>query len=292
MHNPEKHLFPAEAGNPMFRWEHHLEYKTSVFYHFHSQYELNLTETPDSRRIIGDNTAGISGRDLVLIGPNLPHRWEIESKDGKEPSADFWVLVFSRESLGVELLSRPEMSAVNSFLQQAARGFTFSRKTADSVSEQIKRIDRLNGLGRVTAFFKIIDDLINDPEKKTVIGPEYESSGSEENYRLIAEIVGKFSPIENNNTADDDEAPSLKKAAAHAGMSVSTFTRFFRRMTGESFISYMIGIQIHYACSLLRSTEYSVTEISERSGFSNLSHFNRQFLKATGMQPREYRRKK
>ncbi|MFP4383966.1 MAG: AraC family transcriptional regulator [Spirochaetia bacterium] len=283
MHPPEKYLFPEQKDNALFRFEHHREYKETVFYHFHPQFELNLTETARARRYVGDSVEEISGQDLILISPNLPHRWEI----GAAGKAEFWVLVFSRESLGIDLLSRSEMAVLTQFLNRASRGFRFSRNALQQAADKIKTTGEVRGITRVTRFLEILAILIDDAGKEPVISGEYASSGSEENYRLLARIVEAFSPL---NPDNQGAAPSLNRAADYAGMSVSTFTRFFKRMTGQSFISYMIDLQIHYARGLLKSTDYSVTEISQRSGFSNLSHFNRQFLKATGLQPREYRK--
>lgn len=39
-------------------------------------------------------------------------------------------------------------------------------------------------------------------------------------------------------------------------------------------------------------TELSVTEVAERSGYPNTSHFIRQFKKKNGVSPNEYRKTK
>jgi AraC-like DNA-binding protein len=287
LHSAEKHLFPEESGDHMFRLERHKKIKNSVFYHYHSQYELNMVESTGIERIVGDSSRSISGRDVVLISPNLPHRWTIDIENGLPAEADFWVLAFSRESLGLDFLSRPEAAELNVFLQQSFRGYAFSSAAVEKVSIMIKGLNKKHGLARIRDFFDILQVLVHDEEKLPLISSEYVSSGTEGEYRLIADILDRYSPVERD---DIDNSPSLNEAAAFAGMSVSTFTRFFRRMTGQSFISYLMNLQIHYACSLLKCTGESITEISRRSGFSNISHFNRQFKKHTGMQPREFRK--
>jgi len=40
---------------------------------------------------------------------------------------------------------------------------------------------------------------------------------------------------------------------------------------------------------LLRETEYQVHEIADQCGFSSISNFNKQFRKAEGVAPRDYR---
>ena len=44
--------------------------------HFHSDFELNLVLWDFGRRIVGDSIEPFEEVDLVLTGPNVPHKWE------------------------------------------------------------------------------------------------------------------------------------------------------------------------------------------------------------------------
>ena len=52
--------------------------------------------------------------------------------------------------------------------------------------------------------------------------------------------------------------------------------------------SYIIFLRIKYACDLLKSQMYNVTEISELCGFSNVYYFSKCFKKQMGVPPSEY----
>ena len=65
--------------------------------------------------------------------------------------------------------------------------------------------------------------------------------------------------------------------------------RWFKKMTGDSFISYINDRRLTDAAEALRRTDDKILTISEDAGFTNLSNFNRQFKKRYGMTPREYR---
>ncbi len=67
-------------------------------------------------------------------------------------------------------------------------------------------------------------------------------------------------------------------------------SHLFSDRLGIRFNDYVNSLRVSDACRLLRQTDASITEISERVGFGTLRTFNRAFAKQTGMSPSEYRR--
>jgi AraC-like DNA-binding protein len=251
-----------------------------VFYHYHPQYELNLIETDNGRRFVGDDESVFAGSDLVLISPNLPHRWELETAP-----TQFWVLAFSRETISLELLSRSELSGVRALLERADRGLAFSRSARALVAPLIKSLGEADGVERLVGFASILQILCKEQSYK-IASPTYQGSGIQAEYALLAATVEHFT---NRHALREQRRPSLELAAEHSGMSVPTFTRFFRRMTGDSFVPYINRLRVAHACTLLEETNAPVVDVALESGFANLSHFNRQFRRFAGVSPREYR---
>jgi AraC-like DNA-binding protein len=83
----------------------------------------------------------------------------------------------------------------------------------------------------------------------------------------------------------------LNQAAAEFGLSRSLFTREFHRHTGMSFVEHCNTRRVEKAALLLSTTVLNITEVAFGSGFSNLSHFHRQFNTNYGLTPRAFRRK-
>ena len=83
---------------------------------------------------------------------------------------------------------------------------------------------------------------------------------------------------------------SLKGAADFCGYSVSYFTKFFKSFTGMTLVEYMNHYRLEKACELLLTTDLSVIEISENTGFENHSYFIRLFRRQYQMTPLKYRR--
>lgn len=88
------------------------------------------------------------------------------------------------------------------------------------------------------------------------------------------------------------EKLTIKDMAEACGFSQSHFMKFFKSSVGEPFTSYLNHYRLTMASRLLISSNSSILEIAEETGFSNLSYFNRTFKHTFGMTPREYRRKR
>ncbi len=82
---------------------------------------------------------------------------------------------------------------------------------------------------------------------------------------------------------------SLTQVAEQAGMSVSSFSRCFKKQTGMTFVDYVNSLRISNAIRLLKEARLSLLNVALSSGFSNQSHFNRVFRKHAGMTPGQYR---
>ena len=87
------------------------------------------------------------------------------------------------------------------------------------------------------------------------------------------------------------ETLSVAEAAGVCQCSPSHFMRWFRQMTAQSFTEYLNACRLNAAAEALRSTDDTVLAVAERTGFKNLSYFNRAFKARFGLTPREYRKR-
>ena len=80
----------------------------------------------------------------------------------------------------------------------------------------------------------------------------------------------------------------LADVASLVSMSSRTFTRFFKKVTGETFVDYLNGFRIEKARRLLATGNKSMAEISQEVGFCNQSYFGAVFRKLAQMSARQY----
>jgi YesN/AraC family two-component response regulator len=68
------------------------------------------------------------------------------------------------------------------------------------------------------------------------------------------------------------------------------FCRLVHNISGKSFTELLNIYRIDHAAKLIKSKPLSIYSIAEQSGFTNLSYFNRIFMKYTGCTPSSYRK--
>ncbi len=255
--------------------------------HFHAAFELVLVQGSSGRRLVGDALHSYDHADCVLVGPNLPHAWISADRHDERgnPHATCSVALFTRESLGLELLARPELAAIDRLLLRARRGLAFPSAALAGVAEDFRLLDdAVDAGGRLLRFLLVLHRLAGIDGAEPVVSSGYVMTRDEQDYRTLASILDHL-------RRHSQRAIALAEMARLCRVSVPTFTRFFRRMTGHSFIDYLNRWRIDQAGVLLRETDGSILEISLRTGFPSLAHFNRQFRRWRGCSPREFRRR-
>lgn len=85
---------------------------------------------------------------------------------------------------------------------------------------------------------------------------------------------------------------SLDEVARVVHLSPSYFSRLFKSEAGQTFSEYLQTVRIERAKSFLKNGGCSLTEIAEKTGFFDQSHFIKTFKQATGVTPGLYRRRR
>jgi AraC-like DNA-binding protein len=251
-------------------------------WHYHPEYELTLITRSRGRRFIGDNIDDYADGDLVLMGPNLPHTW-CSSPASPGTKHEAVVAQFPDDLLGAGRLDGVRVGPVRELLERSKRGLAFRGTTAAEVAQRMLRLERQPPLLQLAELLVILDQLARSDEGEVLSTRTFEPQvrpGAVHPLDRVCKFI---------NERYLDRIP-LAQAARVLGMSPSAFSRFFHRSTNKTFTKYVNELRIGHACRLLMETERSVADIAGASGFTNLSHFNRCFLRAKRMRPSEFRR--
>lgn len=82
---------------------------------------------------------------------------------------------------------------------------------------------------------------------------------------------------------------TLEEIAAHVHLSPSRFNHVFLAAVGQSPIKWLNGQKLKNAKRLLESTELSILQVAQRSGFVDPNYFSKFFRQQTGLSPQQYR---
>lgn len=242
-------------------------------WHYHREVELTLFTEGQGIRYIGDDVRFFNAPELVLLGANLPHHWEVDQSAG-------FCIQFSLDPTS-PLSGLHENSGLKDLLGKSARGLLFSTRCMEDVSEIMKHGLDGNAIERLAVFLNILNR-INNARTKTISSSVPQGlSGNK------SEVVQKAVSFIVENVTDANM--ELQSVLDHTSMSRATFSRHFQQALGQSYTNFVQSIRLEKARNLLASTDKNITEIAFAVGFSNLSHFNTLFKKRWTMSPRDLR---
>ena len=255
-------------------------------WHYHNNFEISFITEGSGKRIVADSIEEFQPGDLVFIGKNLPHVW-IPDKEARTPSnrtLEMVFLQFTSSVMGSQLLNLPEFKFIAKALSLSERGIQIVGQTLNEVSEIMLQLPYLKSFDRMLHFFKMMDIIGRSDTNIQLASKEYLKIRFTTGNKRIAAI---HEYLMNNYR----EEINLKRLAALVSMAEGSLCRFFKVNMGMTVFEYLNKIKVEFACKLLMDNDLSILEVCFDSGFNNLSHFNKQFKKSTGVPPKDYRKR-
>lgn len=82
---------------------------------------------------------------------------------------------------------------------------------------------------------------------------------------------------------------SLEEICAHIHVSKYYLCHMFKKTVGMTVFEYILTRRLSIARKYLRSTDFSVSKVSELTGFSSFSYFSKMFRKYEGVTPSQFK---
>lgn len=82
----------------------------------------------------------------------------------------------------------------------------------------------------------------------------------------------------------------VSEMADLCNMNYSYFSRYFKKLTGKTFVEYVNYIRLTEAEKLLLTTDLNITQIAFATGFSSTSYFIKIFKKNKGLSPNKMKK--
>ena len=233
----------------------------------------------------------LSAGELIVHPPMEFHNLFVKDPLGTE------VIIFSfGAQMAEEKLFLQKVFALNSFQQEMIdRIFVYLDGRKNDNAQYLRWRDSVEQASDERWFFDYMRLFEHDGQALSVAASFVE--------QLLISLNGSEGRARENLTGDAklfraavdhvrtylDKTSSVEELAAAIGISRSGLNRLFQKYAGVSVHRYCLMQKIKTATRYLQSG-LSVTETSDRLGFSNQSYFSACYKRETGMNPSEIRR--
>lgn len=236
--------------------------------HFHNYFELYYLETGERYHMLNDELYHIHAGEFILFAPYIMHH-----SYGEENMPFRRLLTYFVPSE----IDNPE---VKEALLEKSGVYKIEKQSSKKIHEIMEAL-----LAEQSSEDEYSDDyqhhLVN------VLG-----------LQLLRLEHKRMSPAKNNRISNIltyihehyNEDITLELLSQQFFISPYYLCREFKRITNTTVVSYVNTTKIMNAQRKIMETDLNFTQISEITGFSNVTHFNRVFKKMTGMTPSEYRK--
>ena len=248
--------------------------------HQHQEIQISLIKKGEGSFIIGDYVGEFSEGDIFIIGENLPHVFHNDPSDG---GVHMISLFFMKSGFGDHFFKLPEFKSLEPVFKASALGIQLEGPS-ETLLHLLESVRLTSKLHRFIAFLEILQAISKERVVTLSSAVHNKSYGEEEGKRM--RDIFEFS------LSNYDQNISLDQVAGIANMTPNAFCRYFKQRTNKTYINFLLDIRIGNACKLLtKKTDLSIAEISYKSGFNNLTNFNRKFKSIKGITPSEFRKK-
>lgn len=253
-----------------------------VFYeqfHQHEEIQLSYVISGEGELLAGDRIRRYKAGDAFIIGSYLPHLFKSDLSVTDE--SEMVTVFFSRVDFS-RFMELDELSRMDGLLDEMDLGI-FLESNGEEVGKKILQIENASPLNRLALFFSLLECIRT--ANRSFLSSKLPRKMLSENEGMRMQAVMNF-------TLDSlAKRISLDEVSALANMSPNAFCRYFKQRTNKSYFQFLIELRIEHACALLSNkVDLSISEVSESSGFQNLSNFNRRFKTEKGITPSQFRR--
>jgi AraC-like DNA-binding protein len=283
------HVWPFDPSFPadirFFECGHH----HGVRMNRHDYFELVYVYSGEASFQIQDRSFTVRGGDLVMIGSTLYHR-QLARIDGVKDRVV--VLIFKPELIRTATANGDDVEYLMPFYSQNAdfphvipAETTVPARIFELIKDMYAEFPVTSSRARlaVRTYLKMVLILL--------VNHYADYLGTRKTFRDKQQSIMRLRPLFVWIDRHYADPVTVEDAARICAMSASYFMRFFKQVTGESFLSYLNHFRVAKAQVLLATTDKSISEISQEIGFCDQSYFGMVFRKVVQTTPMCYRRR-
>lgn len=250
--------------------------------HMQDTWELAYVQVGSGIRTIGDQVEAFRAGEVVLIPPGISHWWRFDIGDTDADGKIANIGIFFNTSL-IEYVARtiPDLAYEVDTLRRRKEAVRFHGAQLKKIRQLMVQLPTIRQKSlKAIRILELLVALGAASDTESVVG-----RGSNQTKTAV-----KVEKVRIYCVCNYRRSVTLGDAAAHIGMNLSSFCKFFLKNFGQTFSRHINGLRIDECCRQLRSTDYPVADIAYSAGFSSIPYFNRVFHDRCGCSPSVYRR--
>lgn len=250
-------------------------------WHFHDEYELIYIWEGRGEKIIGDNVSNLNKGDLLFLGSDLPHLFSCDQDFPMKHRSGSLVVHLNNRFFTENFFACPELGPVSELFNKSKSGVQFYGDT-ERIASRIKQMFELGKTECLLEILSVLNTLSKNYDYELLASSGYAPGFGKKDYQRINKACKYVMENFQGEISLDDVVDIV-------GLTKAAFCRYFKKVTGKTFFTYVKEYRIGHACKLLMETNLNVTEVSYKCGFNTISNFNKQFKTIMGTNPSTYR---
>ncbi|RAV21272.1 AraC family transcriptional regulator [Paenibacillus contaminans] len=262
--------------------------------HRHDYFQIYYVAKGRLKHYINGKTFGLTKGDLFVIPPYIPHK--TFSFDNDNERCEALEIEFKPEFINQSFANDADLELFMDFMY--IEPFMVNE-------HQVRPRLRLSGSVEMDVE-KIVYDFLHEFEERK---PGFELIIKSAILRLLAilgrEAASDYGPADSYSHQDKHKESILRiiqyieehyteKIYLHdivkrSFMCHSYFCSAFKQVTKKSFARYLNELRVSRAKEFLCKTDLKIVEICSKTGFNNVTHFNRIFKQITTMSPMQFK---
>ncbi len=262
---------------PVRMFKDHRSHGDDILLHVHRALEIHYMLSGEATTAINNVRYSLRKGSVVLI-----NAYDVHMITGDD--ADYLVIQVEPDllnSYGVDLRQYMPSEKYSKVLEPEEETAIALGNTISRVFEQGQEVGEAARVGVLSELFRMFAQIMAYTES-------HEATDNQVKYdqRMASRLKEIFSYVKENYTCDI----TVDEIARQVHLTKNYFCRFFKQITGTTFIEYLNMYRCQQAEELMRNSDMTITAIASQVGFKNLSYFNKTYKKLRGETPSRNRK--
>ena len=247
--------------------------------HRQDSWELTYIVFGRGKRILGDSETEFAAGSLAFIPPHIPHCWKFDDNyTDNDGCIAYYTLTFKTEFIDRCVSAFPELTERLERVKSVSSVLSFDENTTNILADMLAKMASEEQSEILPFIFRLLLLISKREESATIVGRFSENDRTSERIKKVKEFTQSHYA----------RTITIDMIADYVGMNRSSFCTFFKKATGQTYITYLNKLRVDRACYLLRQGSFNITEVCYMVGFNDVPYFNRCFKNNRGMSPKEY----